>query len=183
MIYSLKILSYIFDDNISWRKQLEIMEVCLLKDTMTDLSKWHIKVIIWVRVTCIQVELCFQCARLYSSFYWSFSKHFFTLWLNFLGKLSSCLLDTDHILHVSYTTFFCCCCFFLFISWVPGLASLLASQPWETLLSGLRMQHGSWWCDDLLTSSVWVTLISASLKQPVLLIIQLTAHRVVPLLK
>jgi len=39
MIYSLKILSYIFDDDISWRKQLEIMEVCLLKDTMTDLPK------------------------------------------------------------------------------------------------------------------------------------------------
>lgn len=48
MIYILKVLSYIFDDNISWRRQLKITEVYLLKDTMTDLSEWHIKVTIWV---------------------------------------------------------------------------------------------------------------------------------------
>lgn len=37
MIYSLKVLPYIFDDSISWSKQLEIMAVYLSK--LTDLSK------------------------------------------------------------------------------------------------------------------------------------------------
>lgn len=37
MIYSLKVFPFIFDDNISWSKHLEIMAVYLSK--LTDLSK------------------------------------------------------------------------------------------------------------------------------------------------
>lgn len=61
------------------------------------------------------------------------------------------------------------CCFFLFISWVPGWASLPVSRHSETLLSRLRVQGCSCWCEGVLTSSMRVTsslLLLSSLDHP-----------------